>query len=134
MRTLSLILWLIGIAALGGIFGFALGEPMYIEPSLQRVDPEVAKTLLCFLGGLYAVSALASAYATGRARPWARRSYCIFVFAIISFIVAFLYIAPVPHDVFSLVVGPIFFALVVFALWRGWRVIERNVPRSLSAP
>ena len=129
MRTLSLILWLIGIPALCGVVGFAAGGPIFIAPSLQKVDPQAAKVIVGAFGAAYAVSALASAYAAGRALPWVRRSYRIFVVSVVCYVVAFLYVMPVPLDAFSYTVGPIFFLLVGLALWRGWRVIERNVSR-----
>lgn len=129
LRILSLILWLVGVPALCGAIAFASGGPILIAPSRQKVDPQLAKVLLVVLGLAYAVSALASAYAAGRSLPWVRRSYRAFGVSIVCYVTAFLYIVPIPWDTFSLTVGPLVFLLIGLALWRGWRVIDRNVAR-----
>jgi len=126
VRTLSLILFLIGVPALLGSLGVAFSEPFYIAPQLRRLDPTVTHYALSGLGLAYALSALASAYGALRRRAWVQSTYKYLGITVVAFLLFFFYIAPVPMDLFTFIVGPIFLLLVAFVYWRGWRVIRAD--------
>jgi hypothetical protein len=123
MRTLSTILLLLGMTALAGAVTFALNEPMYVAPSLRKIDPQLSKIILVLLMFCYALSALTSAYATWNTRVWAKQAYRVFSICIVVYMVSFLYIAPVPKDLFTLIGGAIFFGFLWWGLRKGWKVI-----------
>ena len=123
MRILALILTLVGVSALGGSIGLVRGEPMYIAPELQKLHPLIAYRVLVLLTFPYSVLALLTGYAVWRRYRWATRTYALFAGFAVVLILFFLYIAPIPVDAFSLIVGPLFLALAGWGLWKGWKVL-----------
>jgi O-antigen/teichoic acid export membrane protein len=127
MRLLVTVLVLIGVSALFGSLGLLSSEPFYIAPSLQKLDPTTSHRIILFLSFPYSMAALLAAYAAWGRREWAPRAYV--AFAVFGLLLAgfFLYIAPVPKDAFSLVLGLVFFVLIGWALWKGWRTMESEL-------
>ena len=121
VRTLALILTLLGISAVGGMLGFPLREGIYIAPSLQRVDPAVAKWLIFSAGVFYCASTLLAAYSLWTLRSWAPRAYVGFGLSLFAFCAVTGFILPVPTDIF---VALLFFGVLMAALLKGWRVIK----------
>lgn len=129
MRLLISILALVGISALGGSIVLLQSEPIYIAPSLQRLDPEATRWILVVLAFFYSAFALVAAYASWRRASWAHGAYAAFAMAAVLFMAFFLYIAPIPLDTFSLIVGPVFFALLGWGLWKGRSVLAAELRR-----
>jgi hypothetical protein len=133
MRILVTVLVFIGVSALCGSMGLLSSEPFYIAPSLQKLDPKTTHRIMLFLGFLYSMAALLAAYAAWGRREWALRVYV--AFAVFGPLLAgfFLYIAPLPKDAFSLVPALVFFGLMGWALWRGWRTMQSALKSPRSA-
>ena len=133
MRLLVTVLVLIGVSALFGSLGLLSSKPIYVAPSLQKLDPTTSQRIMLFLSFPYAMAALLAAYAAWGRREWALRGYA--AFAVFGLLLAgfFLYIAPVPKDAFSLVLGLVFFGLVGWALWKGWRTMESVIKSARRA-
>jgi hypothetical protein len=133
MRTLVIVLVFIGVSALFGSLGLLSSEPMYIAPSLQKLDPATSHRIMLILSFPYSMAALLAAYAASGRRQWALRVYA--AFAVFGLLLAgfFLYIAPVPKDAFSLVLGLVFFGLIGWALWKGWRTMHSALKGTRSA-
>ena len=127
MRLLILLLTLIGISALGGSIGLLLGEPMYVAPSLRRLDPLVTHRLLLLLAFTYTLAALLTAFAAKQRRAWAKSAYTAFALSAVLLVVFFLYIAPIPRDAFSLVTGLPIFLLLGWGLWKGRKVLDAGI-------
>jgi hypothetical protein len=133
MRILVTVLVFIGVSALFGSMGLLSSEPIYIAPSLQKLDPATSHRIMLFLSFPYSMAALLAAYAAWGRRPWALRVYA--AFAVFGLLLAgfFLYIAPVPKDAFSLVLGLVFFGLMGWALRKGWRTMQSTLKSTRSA-
>ena len=129
MRLLISILVLIGVSSLAGSFGLLLGEPMYVAPSLQKLDPGVAHWALVVMAFTYSMSAWVAAYASWSRSLWALGAYAAFAGSAILFAAFFLYIAPIPVDAFSFIAGPIFFGVVGWGLWKGRQVLATELQR-----
>jgi hypothetical protein len=133
MRILVTVLVFIGASALFGSLGLLSSEPIYIAPSLQKLDPTTSHRIMLFLSFPYAMAALLAAYAAWGRREWALRVYA--AFAVFGLLLSgfFLYIAPVPKDAFSLVLGLVFFGLFGWALRKGWRTIQSELKNARRA-
>jgi hypothetical protein len=133
MRVLVTVLVFIGVSALFGSLGLLSGEPVYIAPPLQKLDPTTSHRIMLLLSFPYSMAALLAAYAAWGRREWARRVYA--AFAVFGLLLAgfFLYIAPVPKDAFSLVLGLVFFGLIGWALWKGWRTMQSGLKSARRA-
>ena len=103
------------------------GQPIYIAPSLQKVDPATTHRVLLVLSFLYSISALLAAYGAWRRSNWCRSVYAVFAGTATAFLLFFFYIAPIPKDALSFIGGPIFLGLLGWGLWKGWHVISAEL-------
>lgn len=129
MRLLILVLTVVAISALGGTLAFVNSQSIPIAPELQKLDPAVTLRVLKILTSLYTISAFLAAYGAWRRAHCALHAYAIFATLAAAFLLFFLSIAPVPKDAFFFVVGPIFFGLVGWGLWKGWLVLSAELKR-----
>jgi hypothetical protein len=127
MRLLILLLTVIGISALGGSVGLLVGDPMYIAPSLRKIDPLMAHRVLILLAFTYSFAALLTALAAKQRRTWARSAYDAFAISASLLVGFFLYVAPIPRDLFSVATGIAFFTLLGWGLWKGRQVLDAGI-------
>ena len=121
VRTLALILTLVGISALGGTVVAPWGQPLRVAPQLLYGDPQVAGWLIFSAATLYSAAALVCAYALWRMVSWAPAAYGYFVASIVLYMALFLFIVRIPAP---LSLGLLFFGLFGAALYWGWRVVR----------
>lgn len=126
IRTLALILTLIGISALGGILLAPWGQPLPVAPQFLLGDPHVASWLIFSAGTIYSAATLVCAYALWRMVSWAPAAYGCFVASIVLYMALFLFLVRIPTPIG---LGLAFFGLFGAALYWGWRVV-----RSAYAP
>jgi hypothetical protein len=121
IRTLALVLTLIGISALGGVLFIPWGQPFPVAPELLHADPLVASWLIFSAATIYCLAALTCAYALWRMTSWAPAAYGCFVASIVLYIALFLYIVRVPSPIG---IGLTFFGLLGAGLYWGWHVVR----------
>jgi hypothetical protein len=130
IRTLALVLTLIGISALGGVLLAPWGQPLPVAPQLLHADPRVAGWLILSAATIYCLATLICAYALWRMASWAPAAYGYFVVSIVLYMTLFSYIVRVPTPVG---LGLAFFALLGAGLYWGWRVVKAAYAQNLQA-
>jgi hypothetical protein len=78
VRTLALILTLIGVSAAGGVLLIPWGQPLPVAPQLLHADPLLASWLIFSAATVYCLATLTCAYALWRMASWAPRAYGCF--------------------------------------------------------
>lgn len=122
IRTLALILTLIGVSAVGGISLTPWGRPLPVAPELLHADPLVASWLISSAATIYCIVTLTCAYALWRMTYWAPAAYGCFVASIVLYMGIFLFIVRIPGPIG---IGIAFFGLLGAGLYWGWRVVRR---------
>jgi hypothetical protein len=130
VRTLVLVLTLIGVTAFLGILLAPWGRPLPIAPQLLHADPQAAALLIFSAGALYALTTLVCAFALWRMASWGRTSYACFVGSLLLFVALFLYIVRIPAPL-GLVLA--FFALLFVGLYWGWCVVRGAYAKNRQA-
>ena len=98
---------------------------MPVAPKLLAADPVVAGWLILVAAVCYCAATLTAAFALWGMKSWARRAYAVFVFAVAAYIAIFLYLVRVPTPI---AIAVVFFALLIGALYWGWRIVDRSFP------
>ena len=130
IRTLALVLGLIGISALGGVLFIPWGQPLPVAPELLHADPLMASWLIFSAATIYCLVTLTCAYALWRMASWAPTAYACFVASIALYMGLFLYIVQVPTP---LGLGVAFFGLLAAGLYWGWRVVGAAYAKNAQA-
>lgn len=121
VSTLSAVLTLLGVSALGGLTLAPWGQPLRVAHQLLRADPRVAGWVILVAATIYCAAALTAAIALRRMRPWAVTAYICFVCSIGLYCVVFLWLVRIPVSPF---VGVGFFAVLVAVLYWGWTIVK----------
>lgn len=121
IRTLALILTLIGVSAAGGILLAPWGRPLPVAPELLHADPLIASWLITSTATIYCLATLTCAYALWRMASWAPAAYGCFVASIVLYMGLLLYIVRIPSPIG---IGIAFFGLLGAGLYWGWRVVR----------
>jgi hypothetical protein len=132
IRTLALVLGIVGASALAGVLFAPLARPLPVAPQLLSTDPNTAALLIFSSSALYAVAALVCASALWRMASWGPASYDCFVASIFLQMGVFLYVVRIPMPIG---IGLAFFALLGAGLYWGWYIVRTayaRVPQALS--
>ena len=120
---LGSILLLLSISGFGGAAMFFQSDGSAVAPALQRVSPTLEHWILVLASLAYAGSGASASLGIFRRSSWALQAYTVWAVSIASFVLFFLYIAPIPLDTFTFVGLPLFLGVGALGVVAGHRQI-----------
>ncbi len=123
LDLLASIVLLLSISAFGGAAMFFQVDGSAVAPALQRVSPTLEHWLVVLASLAYAGSGASASLGIFRRSSWALQAYTIWAASIASFVLIFLYIAPITLDTFTFVGLPLFLGVGSLGVFAGRRQI-----------